>query len=79
MLNKTIDGMTLTVEVTAINLVDRQIMLADGTILPMTTLHELSGEETDDIEDAAFATVLLPNGKWVPIVFAEYEEPRALN
>jgi hypothetical protein len=73
------EGLDTTVSVHAINREDREIMLEDGTILPMTCLHDATGEETDDMEEAVFATVELPDGRWVPVVLEDYDQPRVLN
>lgn len=66
------------VSVDAINLGTREVFMADGTILPMSALHDDDGEETDDIDEATFATVELPDGSWIAVMFSNYVQ-RVLN
>lgn len=58
--------------IAAINKGQRQVILNDGSICPMASLHESDGEEVDDMEFAVFATVQLPDGTWTPVMFDEY-------
>jgi hypothetical protein len=67
-----------TVNVTAVMMEDRKVVLDDGTVLDMVELHDEEGE-VEDIDDAVFATVQLPNGKWFCVHFADFEFPGYLN
>lgn len=62
------------IEVISVNLSERKIMLADGQILDMDSLHEADGEEVEDEEFAVYATVQLPDGRWISVHFADYHK-----
>lgn len=63
-------------DVVAVNVADRQVMLEDGQVLDMASLHEADGDEVEDDEFAVFATVQLPDGKWIAVHFADYHKSR---
>lgn len=69
-----------TIVITAINLDQRIALLEDGSTIPLETLLDDEGDETDDIADAVVAVAPLPNGKWVTIAFSAFKkEGGALN
>lgn len=45
----------------------RVAVLEDGTEIPLETLLDCDGDETEDLDDAVVAVAPLPNGKWVTI------------
>ena len=57
--------MTEDLDVEAINIAGRMVLLTDGQTIPITTLLDDFNEETDDEDDAAFL-VAGPDarGKW---------------
>lgn len=70
-----IDNLLQGVQIEAINRESKQVLLADGTVHNMTAFHTVDGDETDDIDEAAFATVELANGKWFPVILSQFGEP----
>lgn len=64
--------MNRTVNVMKINRDTREIMLDDGSVLPMVTLSNADADDVD-MEDATFATVQLPDGGWIAVMFEDFE------
>lgn len=61
------------VVIDAIHFGQRIAVLEDGSTLPLKTLLDSDGEETDSIEDAVSAVAPLPDGRWVVIEFGAFE------
>lgn len=51
----------------AINRTQRYSLLANGQQVEWDELFDSDGEETDDMDQAASATCMLPNGEWVTL------------
>lgn len=62
-------------EIEAVNRVDRQVMLGDGTILPIVNLYDGSGEETENMDEARAAVAGAPGIGWFAFALADYERP----
>lgn len=61
------------VDVEAIHIGKRKVLLTDGTVVNMDTLIDAHGDDTDDLCQATVAICPLPNGKWIVVEFQNYE------
>ena len=60
--------------VEAINRTRGIVLMASGSIVPVTNWLDDDGDETDDAMAAAFAIVQGPDGKWHALDLSDYCE-----
>ena len=51
-------------EVEAINLTQGVVLMTSGSVVPVTNWLDGVGDETDDAQEAKFAIVRGPDGRW---------------
>lgn len=65
-------------DVFSVNRTTKEVLLEDGTVIPIVILYDNLGDETDDMEEATVAVIEHKDQSWSVVILSEFDQTPTL-